>query len=118
MTNEKVRRMGISIIGCLSNCMREYGDKIATVGYLLNDIKEICPREIIENLSDKHNSDADIDEIIEDFMDEEHGMIKIGSMLISDLLKARHDDYEHFELLVCKNEEDKNTIHKMVEMLG
>lgn len=112
------RQMTISIIGCLNNCIREYRNKMRVMRNLLEDeyVKEAISDEICEYLSD--NDCDNPKEVIEDFFDQEHGMIKIGTLLAEDLQKAKWGDFDKMEMLQANTEEEKAELKQVVDVLN
>ena len=110
--------MTISVIGCLNNCIRAYQDKMRTLRNLLEDkyVKDVISDEICEYLSD--NDCDNPKEVIEDFFDQEHGMIKIGTLLVEDLQKAKWGDFDKMEMLQAKTEEEKAELKQVVDALN
>lgn len=110
------RTMGISIIGCLNNCINAYQEKLRTLRYLLNDsyVRDEIADEIKEYLGD---GEEDIDNVLDEFFDQDHGMIKIGALLVSDLQKAKFGDFSKMEILQADTDEEKASIKQIVDML-
>lgn len=112
------RGMTISIIGCLNNCISEYRSKMRDMRNLLEDeyVKEAISDEICEYLSDKDCDNPK--EVIEDFFDQEHGMIKIGTLLVEDLQKAKFGDFDKMEMLQAETAEEKAELKQVVDILN
>lgn len=112
------RGMRISVIGCLNNCIREYRDKLRVLRNLLDDeyVRGEIGDEIKEYLGDEYEND-NIDEVLDEFFDQDHGMIKIGTMLAEDLHKALMGDFSHMEILKADTDEEKESIKQIVDAL-
>lgn len=112
------RGMSISIIGCLYNCIHDYEDKMRQIKNLLNDT--LVKNEIEDEIKDYLGGDDSlpVDEILEDFFDTEHGMIKIGKMLIEDLQNAKFGNFYKMEILKADTDEEKDNIKTIVGMLN
>lgn len=110
------RTMGISIIGCLNNCINAYQEKLRTLRNLLNDscVRDAIEYEIKDYLGD---GDEDIDYVLDEFFDQDHGMIKIGALLVSDLQKAKFGDFSKMEILKADTDDEKASIKQIVDML-
>ena len=113
------RTMGISIIGCLNNCINEYNEKLRTLRDLLNDrwVRDEIEDEIKEYLGNSNNEDLAIDDVLNEFFDQDHGMIKIGASLISDLQKAKFGDFSKMEILKADTNDEKASIKQVVDLL-
>lgn len=112
------RSMTISIIGCLNNCIREYQEKMHDMRCLLNSVKDDIGDEIIEHLADGIVETTNVDEVIEDFFDNDHGMIKIGSLLIQDLQRAKWGEFDKMEILKVDTDEVKAQLKHVVDILN
>lgn len=113
------RGMTISIIGCLNNCIREYQDKMRTLRNLLNDdyVRDEIEDEIKEYLGDEYEDDS-IDTVLDEFFDHDHGMIKIGTLLVKDLQKAKWGEFEKMEILKAETDEEKAQLKHVVDVLN
>lgn len=113
------RGMTISIIGCLNNCIREYQDKMRTLRNLLDDtfVHDTIADEIQEHLTDNVNGRS-VDEVLDEFFDQDHGMIKLGTLLIEDLQKAKWCDFDKMEILKADTDEEKAAIKQVVDTLN
>lgn len=113
------RGMTISIIGCLNNCINEYRAKMRTLRNLLNDeyVRGEIEDEIKEYLGDEYENDS-IDEVLDDFFDHDHGMIKIGTLLVEDLQKAKRGEFEKMEILKAETDEEKAQLKYVVDVLN
>lgn len=113
-----MRAMSISITGCLYNCIRDYQDKMRQMKNLLNDtfVKDEIEDEIKEYLGD--DASLPVDEILDNFFDTNHGMIKIGTMLIEDMISAKNGNFSNFQILSANTDEEKNAIKQIVDMLN
>lgn len=113
------RGMTISIIGCLNNCIREYQDKMRTLRNLLDDtfVHDTIADEIQEHLADNVNGRS-VDEVLDEFFDQDHGMIKLGTLLIEDLQKAKWGDFDKMEILKADTDEEKAAIKQVVDILN
>lgn len=113
------RTIGISIIGCLNNCIRDYNEKLRTLRDLLNDscVRDCIEDEIKDYLGDGNNESLTVDDVLNDFFDQDHGMIKIGAMLVSDLQKAKFGDFSKMEILQADTDDEKASIKQIVDLL-
>lgn len=113
------RSMTISIIGCLNNCIRDYQEKMRTLRNLLNDtfVRDTIEDEIKEHLADNVD-DRSIDDVLDEFFDQDHGMIGIGTRLIEDLKKAKWSDFDKMEILKADTDEEKAQIKHVVDILN
>ena len=112
------RGITISVIGCLNNCIREYQDKMRTLRDLLNDeyVRDSIEDEIKEYLGDGYENDS-IDTVLDDFFDQDHGMVKIGTLLVEDLQKAHMGDFDKMEILKTDTDEEKAILKQVVDVL-
>lgn len=112
------RQITVSIIGCLNNCIREYRNKMRVMRNLLEDeyVQDVIDDEIKEYLAEDINDD--LDKVLEDFFDQEHGMIKIGTTLAEDLQKAKWGDFDKMEMLRAETEEEKAELKHIVDALN
>lgn len=113
------RGMTISIIGCLNNCINEYRAKMRTLRNLLNDeyVRGEIEDEIKEYLGDEYENDS-IDTVLDEFFDQDCGMIKIGTLLVEDLQKAKWGDFEKMEILKAETDEEKAQLKHVVDVLN
>lgn len=113
------RQIGISIIGCLNNCIRDYQEKMRTLRNLLNDtlVRDTIEDEIKEHLADNVD-DRSIDDVLDEFFDQDCGMIKIGTLLIEDLQKAKWGDFDKMEILKADTDEERAQIKQVVDILN
>ena len=113
------RDITISVIGCLNNCIREYQDKMRTLRDLLNDeyVRDSIEDEIKEYLGNGYENDS-IDTVLDDFFDQDHGMVKIGTLLVEDLQKAHMGDFDKMEILKADTDEEKAEIKQVVDILN
>lgn len=112
------RGMTISVIGCLNNCIREYQNKIRTLRNLLNNeyVRDNIEDEIKDYLGGEYENDS-IDTVLDNFFDQDHGMIKIGTLLVEDLQKSQRGDFDKMELLKADTDEEKAIIKQVVDIL-
>lgn len=112
------RGMTISVIGCLNNCIREYQNKIRTLRNLLNNeyVRDNIEDEIKDYLGGEYENDS-IDTVLDNFFDQDHGMIKIGTLLVEDLQKAQWGDFDKMEILKADTDEEKAIIKQVVDIL-
>lgn len=113
------RGMTISVIGCLNNCIREYQNKMRTLRNLLNDeyVRDNIEDEIKEYLGDEYENDS-IDTVLDDFFDQDHGVIKIGTLVVEDLQKAQWGDFDKMEILKADTDDEKAIIKQVVDILN
>ena len=112
------RQITVSIIGCLNNCIREYRNKMRVMRNLLEDeyVQDVIDDEIKEYLAEDINDD--LNKVLEDFFDQEHGMIKIGTTLAEDLQKAKWGDFDKMEMLRAETEEEKAELKQVIDVLN
>lgn len=113
------RAMQISVIGCLNNCISEYNEKLRKLRQLLDDsfVQDEIEDEIKDYLGGWDAENVSINEILDEFFDQDHGMIKIGTMLVSDLQKALWGDFSKMEILQAETDEEKESLKQIVESL-
>lgn len=113
------RTMTISIIGCLNNCISEYNEKLRKLRQLLDDqfVQDEIEDEIKDYLGDWDAENMSIDEILNEFFDQDHGMIKIGAALVSDLQKAKFGNFSKMEILKADTDDEKASIKQVVDLL-
>ena len=113
------RTMTISIIGCLNNCICEYNEKLRKLRQLLDDpfVQDEIEDEIKDSLGGWDAENMSIDVILNEFFDQDHGMIKIGASLVSDLQKAKFGDFSKMEILKADTDDEKASIKQVVDLL-
>ena len=113
------RTMRISVIGCLNNCISEYNEKLRKLRQLLDDpfVQDEIEDEIKNYLGGWDAENMSINEILDEFFEQDHGMIKIGTMLASDLQKALWGDFSKMEILQAETDDEKESLKQIVESL-
>lgn len=113
------RTMQISVIGCLNNCIREYNEKLHKLRQLLDNtsVQDEIEDEIKDYLGGSDAENMSVGEVLDEFFDQEHGMIKIGTMLAGDLQKALWGDFSKMEILQAKTDDEKAALKQIVDAL-
>ena len=74
-------------------------------------------KEMTDLLRGSDAENMSVGEVLDEFFDQEHGMIKIGTMLAGDLQKALWGDFSKMEILQAKTDDEKAALKQIVDAL-